>query len=99
MKANKRAEAFAQLGALGIGLATFTITLMVIFLVISQTRSQIISLDGITNTSNATQLTSSYNGTVAMSSAVSGIPDWIPLVIIASIGAILLGLVSLFRRR
>jgi len=34
-----------------------------------------------------------------LQSAVDTIPGWVPLIIIAAIGSILLGLVALFRRR
>ncbi len=44
-------------------------------------------------------LSFAWNGTATMQNATADIPGWIPLVIIAVIGAILLGLVALFRRR
>ena len=40
-----------------------------------------------------------YNSTITLENATGTIPGWIPLVVIAMIGSILLGLVALFRRR
>jgi len=48
---------------------------------------------------NVTTLTSSaFNATQTLGSAVDTIPGWVPLIIIAFVGAILLGLVAMFRR-
>ncbi len=40
-----------------------------------------------------------YNATVTMQNATSDIPAWVPLIILAAIGAMLLGIVQLFRNR
>lgn len=97
MKLNKRGQVFQQLGALAIGIVTVAIVLTIGFLILSQGRDQIVTIDSV-NESDTSTMTSSYNATVSMANAMDDIPDWIPLVIIASIGAILLGLVALFRR-
>jgi len=84
---NKKGQAMAQLGALGVGVATLAITMAVVFLILSETKSNSsVAADG-----NAT---SALN---TLTSAVADIPGWVPLIIIAVVGAILLGLIALFR--
>ena len=85
----KKGQVFDQLSGLGVGIAGLAITLVVVFLILSQTRT------------NAT-VAADANATAAvrqMQEAADDIPSWVPLVVIAVIGAILLGLVALFRRR
>ena len=97
MKLNKKGQIFNQLGALGIGIAALAITLVVTFLILSQAKSQLVEIDGI-NTSDSSTYSLGYNSTSTLQGAVDTIPGWIPLIIIASIGAILLSLVAVFRR-
>lgn len=88
-KMNKKGQIFDQLSGLGIGIAGLAITLVVVFLIMSQTKS------------NST-VAADVNATAALTelqSATDDIPTWVPLVVIAVIGAILLGLVALFRGR
>ena len=40
-----------------------------------------------------------WNGTATMTNATQDVPGWVPLIIIAVIGATLLGIVSVLRRR
>jgi len=88
MKMNKKGQIFDQLSGLGIGIAGLTITLVVVFLILSNTKSNAtVAADA-----NATQAVN------ILTEAASGIPSWVPLVVIAVIGAILLSLVALFRR-
>ena len=89
MLKNKAGQIFDQLSGLGIGIAGLAITLVVVFLIMSQTKS------------NAT-VAADNNATTALTelqNAADDIPTWVPLVVIAVIGAILLGLVALFRGR
>jgi hypothetical protein len=79
-----------MLGNLAIGIAALAIALVVTFLVISQGRAQIVEIDGITNTSNVSQLTTAYNATITLGNAVATIPPWVPLIVIAVIGGVLL---------
>ena len=97
MKLCKKGQIFNQLGALGIGIASLAITMVVIFLILSQAKTQMVSTDNIDLT-NASTFSAGYNGTIVLESAVATIPGWVPLIIIASIGAILLSLVAVFRR-
>lgn len=94
---SKKAQIFSQLGAMGIGVATLAITLVVVFLIISQARSNIVSVESIDETNTST-FTTAYNATNELATAVDDIPGWVPLIVIAAIGSILLGLVALFRR-
>jgi len=88
MLKEKKGQVFSQLGALGVGIATLAITMVVVFLLMSQTAAN-------------TTVAADPNATAAVAtlqSAASDIPAWVPLVVIAVIGALLLGLVALFRR-
>jgi len=88
MKLDKKGQIFSQLSGLGVGIAGLAITLVVVFLIMSQTKA------------NPT-VAADVNATGALTtlqSAADDIPGWVPLVVIAVIGAILLGLVALFRR-
>lgn len=95
----KKGQVFSQLAGLGIGVAALAITIVVTFLIISQGKSQVGSIEGI-DTTNATQCATSLacNATNTLTEAVDDIPGWVPLIIIAVIGSILLGLVALYRK-
>ena len=85
---DKKGQVFEQLAGLGIGIAALVITLVVVFLIMSQTAA------------NAT-VAADANATAAvntLTNAAATIPGWVPLIVIAVIGSILLGLVDLFRR-
>ena len=88
MRMNKKGV-FDQLGALGVGIAALTITLIVVFLILSNLESN-------------TQVTADENATVAvqtLSEAADDIPGWVPLIVVAVIGAALLGLIAMFQQR
>jgi uncharacterized membrane protein YfcA len=85
----KKGQIFDQLGGLGVGIASLAITLVVVFLILSQTRTNATVAADV----NATQAVST------LQSAADDIPGWVPLVVVAVIGAILLGLVAMFRGR
>lgn len=91
---------FDNLGSLATGIAALAIVLVVAFLIMSQGKTQIGDIEGF-NPANATECQTSVacNATTTLQGAVDDIPGWVPLVVIASIGAILLGLVAMFRRR
>ena len=97
---SKKGQVFNQLGQLATGVATLAIILTVAFLVMSEGKDQAGEIENL-DFNNATECAQSItcNATEELQSATSTIPGWVPLVIIASIGAILLGLVSLFQRR
>ena len=85
---NKKGQVFDQISGLGIGIAALAITLVVVFLIMAQLAANTaVVADG-----NATAAVGVLQG------AAEDIPAWVPLVVIAVIGAILIGLVALFRR-
>ena len=97
MRLNKKGQIFNQLGALGIGIAALAITLVVTFLILSQAKSQLQDIEGRPNMADVNG-TVAWNSTSTLTNAVGTIPGWVPLIVIASIGAILLSLVAVFRR-
>ena len=87
MKMNKKGV-FDQLGALGIGIAGLVITLIVVFLILS-------------NLGANTTVAADANATVAvntLTAAADTIPGWVPIVVITVIGGLLISLVAIFRR-
>ena len=99
---DKKGEAFGSLGGMAIGVVTLAVVLTVGFLIMSQGRTQITSITGkncaVYNASEAFSQPA-CNATDTLTRAVGDIPGWVPLVIIAGVGAALLGLVSMFQRR
>ena len=116
---NKKGQVFDNLGALAVGIAGLAITLVITFLIISKSRSNISSTAGtycanandyingsnccaegslVCSGVNVTGVSVAYNATNTMGSAVSEIPGWVSLIVIAVIGSVILGLVALFRR-
>ena len=92
---NKKGQVLEQLGALGAGVAVLAIVLTVTFLILAQGQDQVEQIEGATSVGNS----SAWNATATLTNAVATIPGWVPLIIIAVIGSVLLGLVALFRRR
>tara|TARA_Y100000310_G_C20625906_1_gene785860 strand:- start:560 stop:865 length:306 start_codon:yes stop_codon:yes gene_type:complete len=97
LRQGKKAQ-MEQLGTLATGIATLAIVLVVTFLIMSQGRTQLETLEGACNISDGTNCGYGTNATITLQGAVDDIPGWVPLIVIASIGAILLGLVALFNR-
>ena len=87
---NKSGQVFDQMSALGVGIAGLSITLVVTFLILAKARAN-------TTVSGETGQFA-LNATNTLTSAVSDIPGWVSLVVIAVIGAIILGIVAMFRR-
>ena len=85
---SKKGQVLDNLSALGIGVASLAITLVVVFLILSQTAAN----TAVAADPNATE------AIVTLQGAADDIPGWVPLIVIAVIGSILLGLVALFRR-
>lgn len=96
MKFNKKGQVFSALGGLAIGVVTLAIVLVVTFLILSKSETQIGTIEGsVCDTSKSF----ACNGTAVLTNAVADIPGWVPLIVIAVIGGVLLSLVSLFRSR
>ena len=87
---SKKAQALQTLTALIGPLVGIGIVLAVGFLILAEVKQQ---------ASGTTLSTDSFawNGTAEVQGAMSDIPGWLPIIIVAVIGAALLGLVSLFR--
>ena len=86
---SKKGQVMDQLGSLGIGIATLVIILAVVFLIMSNVLSN-------------SQVAADANATAAvqtLTTAAATIPTWVPLVVIVAIGALILGLVQVFRQR
>ena len=84
----KRGEAFQNLIGLATAVAAVAVILVVTFLIIGTGKDQM------------TVDTVEYNATQLVNVAVAdGIPPFLPIIIIAGIGVVLLGLVALFSRR
>jgi hypothetical protein len=97
MRSKKGAGVFDSLGGLGIGVMTLAIVLVVGFLIMAQSQEQIAGIQDIDQTNEST-FTTAYNATVTTTDAMSDIPNWVPIVVIVSIGGLLLGLVAVFKR-
>lgn len=95
MKA-KKGQVLNQMSVLAVGIATLTVVLTVTFLILSQGLTQAEAISG--TVCNSTSGDNACNSTLTLRGAVDDIPGWVPLIVIATIGAILLGLVQLFRR-
>lgn len=94
----KKGQALQQLSTLAVGVATLAVILTVTFLIMAEGSDEATDIAG--GGRSCTNGNGSYaqNGTCTLQSAVDTIPGWVPLIIIAVVGAILLGLVQLFRR-
>lgn len=100
---NKKAQtAIDGLQNLVIPLVGIGIVLVIGFLIIAEAKSQVLSTEASKYPGcNATNASCGYgyNGTVKVQDALSDIPGWLPIIVITVIGAILIGLVSMFQRR
>jgi len=95
-KTNKKGQVFAQLGALGIGVATLVITLAVVFLILAQTGSQSAVQGGYLASNLSGCVTNACNATKDLTSATATIPGWVPLIILVAIGGLILSLIAVF---
>ena len=85
---DKKAQVFDQLGALGIGIAGLVVTLVVVFLILANVKANTtVAADG-----NATA------AVATLTTAAATIPGWVSIVVITAIGALLIGMVMMFRR-
>lgn len=86
---NKKGQIFENLTGMAIGLCSLAITFVVVFLIMSKTKSN-------------TTVAADSNATAALKTTIdetAGIPSWLGLIVVAVIGSLLLGLISLFRNR
>jgi len=88
MKMFRKGQVFDQMSALGIGIAALVITLVVVFLILAQVKANAsVVADG-----NATA------AVTTLTTAAATIPNWVSIVVITAIGALLIGMVAMFRR-
>ena len=101
MKSKKGSGVFDNLGAMGIGIMSLAIVLVVGFLVMSTAKTEILDINGETAAEVAVNGSSSvaYNATSTLIDSVADIPGWVPIIVITAIGALLIGMVAMFRRR
>ncbi len=101
MKMNKKGV-IEQLQSLIVPLVGICLVLVVGFLIMAKVQEQIRTTEGLNSTfESATNPRGTYasNASRATMNAMDDIPDWLPVIIITLIGAILLGLVAMFGRR
>lgn len=97
---SKKGQALTAIAGLAIALVSVAIVLVVGFLVMSTTLSQIGTVENIDATNSSQCITSAAcNGTSATITAMNNIPTFLPVIVIVAIGGILIGLVSLIRGR
>lgn len=83
-----------ELSALVTGLVVVGMVLVVGFLIMAEGKS--IMEEDITN---ANESTIGVNASIDTIEAMNDIPGWLTIIVVAVIGAVLLGLVSMYRRR
>lgn len=82
---NKKGQSvFSNLSALGIGVAALAITLVVVFLIFAELGDNSQVAADTNATATVTDLTS----------ATADIPDWVPIVVVTFIGALLISMVT-----
>ena len=102
---DKKGQAITQLQSLIAPLVGVGIVLVIGFLILAEAKVQIQGIDGVNSTGaqpgdDPNNLTSmAWNATGTIQASLATIPGWLPIIIITIIGAILLSLVSTFRRR
>ena len=94
---NKKAQVFDNLGGLAVGIATFTIIIIVAILVMANVKTQAQTVSG--TVCNATSGDLACNSTTTLMAATTSLPGWVPLVVIVAIGATILGMIGMFGRR
>jgi len=87
-----------NLGALGVGIATLAVVLTVAFLVMSQTTTNIeLQTGNDCNTTNSADL--ACNATNSLVAATATVPGWVGLIVLVAIGALILGMITMFGKR
>ena len=76
-----------------ISLVSVAIVLVIGFLIMSQVKTQIVSL-GYSNGNHTV-----WNATNDTIDAMEDIPSWLPIIVIVMIGSLLIGLVAFFKGR
>jgi len=108
MKSMTKKAVLDNLSSLITGLAVLAIIASIIFLIIAETKSQVVAQDpcdtaGATyysgnNTCSTGTLSDSVTAITETQEATGDIPGWLPIIVVAVVGGLLLGLVRFFRR-
>lgn len=101
MRSNKKGQVFANLSGILVGLATMMIVAVVTFLIVAQAQDEASSIEGIDfSEDNSTSRASiTYNATQTAKESMDTAVNFFPLIAIGAVGAVLIGLVMLFRNR
>lgn len=94
-KLAKKGEVFGNLASLGIGVAVIVVIVIVTFMITAEGRKQIGTIEG---TACSSSTSAGCNATNTLNSAVSTIPDFLPIIIICGIGVVLIGMVYMFAK-
>jgi predicted Kef-type K+ transport protein len=92
----KKGSIFSEMGNLATGIAVLVIVLVVAFLVMAKTKTQIASTDGVSYSDANGSL--AWNATRDMQNNTYSIVGWVGLVVIVGIGILILGLVRQIRQ-
>lgn len=93
---NKKGQAgFEKLIGFAIAIATLVIILIVTMMIAATGRSEVETLTG----SNSTYQSAEYNATVETVDAAALVPTFMPIVVIAGIGAVAIGIIGVIRLR
>lgn len=101
MKMNKKGI-IENLMGLVVPIIGIAIVLVVGFLVIAESKSQLQNIQGINASGQSSTYlggTAAWNATSTTQNAIGDIPGWLPIIVITVIGALLIGLVTRFRRQ
>jgi len=91
---NKKGQAgFEKLIGFAIAFATLIVILVVTLMVLSTGKSEINSLNGNSNVSTE------YNASVELGNSMTTFVSFVPIIVIAGIGAVLLGIVLVMKSR
>ena len=93
---NKKGQVMSGINGLMVALAAIVIIVAVTFLILANVITQVATVGGVDPT-NAATFTTAYNATLVLQQATATIPGWVPLIVIATIGGLILLLVRVFR--
>ena len=93
---NKKGQVMSGINGLMVALAAIVIIVAVTFLILANVITQVATVGGVDPT-NAATFTTAYNATLTLQQATATIPGWVPLIVIATIGGLILLLVRVFR--
>lgn len=91
--------ALEDVSKIGIALLTVGMVIAIAFLILSTVLTQIGTTEGITVTNlTQCQTSASCNATTETMSALATLPGWLSIIVIVAIGAMIIGLIAMFRK-